>query len=559
MTVIGYAQLWAADPADWSTAGSAWRGLVGLADRRVAEVNAAATVLRAGWSGPAGRAADLRLRGLGAELAVSRPAFVEAEQVLSEYATRLGQAKALLDATVGAAASRGVRVDRRGVASADPAAHGSTGGPPTTGGAPTTGGRPSGSDPAAPGPAAEAAAAVAEVAAGIRAALELATAADLDAARRLADLATGAGEGWASPTSAAPPPPGTDPAVVRQWWAQLTPTQRRWLVAEKPALVGRLDGVPARDRDQANRLLLERHHAALLAERAALLAGPFTRLVPVELARIDRSLAPLDVLRDRLAAETPRAYLLRLDPAGDGRAIVAIGNPDRAENVLTYVPGMTADLPSVANELRRAESMATRCAELAPTERTAVVLWLDYDAPDWLHQATRDNQAHDAGPALHGFQEGLRATHEGPPAQQTVLGHSYGSLVVGTTARDHGLAADRVVFVGSPGVGVDRAADLGLAEGQVWASTAGNDVIRHASGPAELLGRLGLGAALPGVGGLLAYGNPADELWFGADPSGADFGARLFAGRPDGHVGYWNPGNPALDAIARITVDGRAR
>ena len=242
----------------------------------------------------------------------------------------------------------------------------------------------------APGSDGSTTTAAVEIAAGIRTALELATAADRDAARRLADLAACAGSGWAVAPPAGPPAPGTDPAAVRTWWAGLTPAQRRWLVGHEPALIGRLDGVPVRDRDQANRLLLGQRRAALLAERAVLLAGPFSPVVPAMVARLDRTLAGLDVLGDRLATETgPRAYLLGLDPAGDGRAVVAIGDPDQADNVLTYVPGMTSDLPSIGGELGRAERMAARCAALEPAGQTAVVLWLDYDAPDFRRRGAR--------------------------------------------------------------------------------------------------------------------------------------------------------------------------
>ena len=291
-----------------------------------------------------------------------------------------------------------------------------------------------------------------------------------------------------------------------------------------------------------------------------MLAGPRTPGAVAELARLDGVLAGLDGLAERLADETgPRAYLLGLDPAGDGRAIVAVGNPDRSDNVLTYVPGMTSDLAGVGGELGRAERLAARCAELGPAEQTATVLWLDYDAPDFLDEALLATRADDAGPALHRFQEGLRATHDGTPARQTVLGHSYGSLVVGATARDHGLAADGVAFVGSPGVGVDHAAELGLPPGRVWSSTARDDVIQYAAlAPGEALRRVAVSVALPGIGAPLAFGQPADRLWFGANPSAPEFGARAFPGSAAGHAGYWDAGNPALDGMARIALTGAA-
>jgi hypothetical protein len=530
--MVTYEQLWAADPAAWRAAGSAWCALIEVIERRTAEVSGAAETLRSDWAGVAGRAADGRLVHLQAELAASRPVFIEIDQVLAEHAARLVRAKAMLDAAVTAAERAGVLVDRDGRVSLDPAASRSRG---------------------------SAQRAVAEVAAGIRAALELAASADRDAARRLGDLAAAAGSSWV----AAPPgwpPTGADPVAVRQWWDGLTPAQRRWLVGHEPALVGRLDGVPAAARDQANRLLLGAQRADLLARRTHLLCRwPRTPGVVLELARVGATLAGLDAVAVRLARDTgPRAYLLGLDPAGDGRAIVAFGDPDQADNVLTYVPGMTSDLPGVGGALGRAERMAARCAELEPTEATAAVLWLDYDAPDFFDEAMRASHAHDAGPALHRFQEGLRATHDGAPAHQTVLGHSYGSVVVGSAARDYGLAADSLVFLGSPGVGVDHAADLHVPAGQIWSSTARDDVIQYgARAPGEVLTRLAVGVALPVLGVPLAFGRPGDELWFGHNPSDPGFGGQVFQGAARGHEGYWDAGNPALDGMARIALGDR--
>ncbi|MER6595624.1 alpha/beta hydrolase, partial [Micromonospora purpureochromogenes] len=176
-----------------------------------------------------------------------------------------------------------------------------------------------------------------------------------------------------------------------------------------------------------------------------------------------------------------------------------------------------------------------------------------YDAPDFLPEAARSSQAGDAGPALHRFQEGLRETHEGPPARQTVLGHSYGSLVVGAAARDHGLDADALVFVGSPGVGVDRAEALRLPPERVWASTAPDDVIRLVEPPGQLTGRAVL-AASP-LATAVSLLRPEDhELWFGHDPSDPGFGGRTFPSGRYGHTGYWEAGNPALDGMARIVL-----
>ncbi|SCL40881.1 Alpha/beta hydrolase [Micromonospora pallida] len=543
----GYARLWAADPAAWAHCGAAWRGVNALVDRRAVGLSAGAVRLRDAWVGSAAGAAGDRLAALRAELLSVSPVPIEVDQVLAEFATRLRQARARLADAVTRIDTAGLRIDREGRVTV-----------PATAPAPpgATVGREAG--PGRAGRPVDRAAEAARLSAEIGDALALAELADREATARLGELTTAARTGWVTPPPAYRPPPGAPPEVVRRWWAGLTPAQRRWLVVHEPTRVGGLDGVPATARDQANRLLLDDHRERLLARRRELLRH--TPPGPSELAgltRIDATLGGLAALTDRLAApgtaDSPRAYLLGLDPAGDGRAVVALGNPDRADRVLTYVPGMTADLADADGELGRAARVAARATALDPGGETSAVLWLDYDAPDFVHEAYRSRQADDAATGLHRFQEGLRLTHEGPPARQTVLGHSYGSLVVGTAAREHGLAADALVFVGSPGVGVDHAADLRLPPGQVWASTAADDVIGLVRPPVELAGRAAVGAVLPWLAGDVV-GRPDDDLWFGRDPTDPGFGGRTFPSGRYGHTGYWDPANPALDNMAHIVL-----
>ncbi|MFC7544954.1 alpha/beta hydrolase [Plantactinospora sp. GCM10030261] len=522
--MMTYEQLWATDPASWRAAGAAWCAVPGLVDRRAAELTGTADRLPGVWSGPAGGAAVDRLRRLRGELVGGRPVGLVVDQLLAEHADRLRRAKASLAATVGVAERAGLLVDRDGVVSRGPTS----------------------------GPDADRLQATAV--AGIRAALGMATEAERATAHRLTELTAAAAAGWPAEPTAGIPAPDTAPAAVRRWWDGLPAAARRWLLANEPALIGRLDGLPVTVRDLANRLLLTGLRADLLARRADLLTGVRPPWALAELRRVSGAIAGLDVLAARLSADTgPRAYLLALATTGDGRAVLAVGDPDHADKVLTYVPGMTSDLPGVAGELGRVDRMAARCAELDPTARTAAVLWLDYDAPDFLDEAARRDTATEAGPALHRFQDGLRVSHDGPPARLTVLGHSYGSLVVGLTARDHGVTADGLIFVGSPGVGVDRVSDLGLPADRVWASTAGNDVIQHfARPPVDLLA----GVAAPAHRLATPYGLPADDLWFGRNPADAGFGGGTFRSGPHGHVGYWDDGNPALDAMARIALTG---
>ena len=387
--------------------------------------------------------------------------------------------------------------------------------------------------------------------AAIDPALPLAARADARAAETLHRIAA------AIDTPAEPPGPArpgctAGPADVRRWWAGLGPARRQWLLATEPAAMARLDGLPAADRDLANRLLLDERRAEIDRAVAGATGGDRERLRQVR--------DGLAALADRLAdGDAPRGYLLRLDLAGEGRAVVAIGDPDAAGAVLTHVPGMTADLASIGGELARAERVAGRATQVGPATSTSAVLWLDYDAPDFVDEAAGARRAEAAAPALRRFQEGLRTAHDGPPGRQTVLGHSYGSLVVGKAAAGPGLDADSVVFVGSPGVGVDAAADLRVPADQVWASTARNDIIQWvAVDPRGLARDVALTAGLPIAGPWLAFARPERDLWFGHNPGDPAFGARVFASAPRGHVGYWDRDNPALDTLAAITL-GTAR
>ncbi|MFC6015274.1 alpha/beta hydrolase [Plantactinospora solaniradicis] len=82
------------------------------------------------------------------------------------------------------------------------------------------------------------------------------------------------------------------------------------------------------------------------------------------------------------------------------------------------------------------------------------------------------------------FQSGLRVTHEGDSSHNVVLGHSYGTTVIGQTASEQaGLNADDLVLVASPGAEVGGAKDLNITGGDptkhVWATTAKNDFIQN--------------------------------------------------------------------------------
>lgn len=278
------------------------------------------------------------------------------------------------------------------------------------------------------------------------------------------------------------PTVGTEPVAVRDWWAALSPQQRERAVREHPHLVGGLDGVPVVDRDRANRAVLAATLAELRSEQAGYEGShPARGGVP---ARLTDTIAALDRLEYRLdhppgnlagtASDDGRAYLLRINAGGDGRAVVAVGNPDTASQVLTFVPGMTSSLLTVPNDVSRLDQILA--APTAP-RGTAAIAWVDYDAPNDVTMVSDDGYARNAVEPLSRFQEGLRASHVGEPSHNVLLAHSYGTTVVGHTADRAGVNADAVYLLASIGTGSQSANSfLGVPTGGVHVSSNAYDV-----------------------------------------------------------------------------------
>ncbi|MEU9692378.1 alpha/beta hydrolase [Amycolatopsis japonica] len=320
------------------------------------------------------------------------------------------------------------------------------------------------------------------------------------------------------------PPENGTPGDNKAWWASLSDTAKVALLQGNPGLVGNLDGIPATDRDAANR--------AVLAREIARLQG-------------DPKLRGLEAIQQRLDRADPQAFLLGLDTGGDGKAIVSAGNPDTAVNVATYVPGTGSELSKIGGDLNRSDKMWA-AATTSGSPSTAVVTWLGYDAPNEITDAASPKYADGGKAALAQFQDGLRETHQGAPSHNTVMGHSYGTTVVGHAAVDGGLAADELVFVASPGVGAHDVSELhldGVNQDEigkhVHATVAEHDMINLAN--LEIAGY--------------------DPI-LGQDPADADFGGQVFTSAPgtdgwggyskEAHSEYWEDNNPSLNNLGQI-------
>lgn len=533
---ITFDMLLDAEPRAYRTAATAWDRLARALDDRADSLTASVKRIPDAWEGDAGTAATAHCDGLRKEVETAYVPVLATAQALTRHADGLEELREHAHDLVAEGRRLHVTINRDGSMTANPGHYD-------------------------------------EWTARSMSSLVwqrdelLRAAADLDGrtARILADnTATASGAPSARVDRGSIPAAGTDPARVKAWWDSLSPAQQRYVLAEYPELVGNLDGLPVAARDIANRIVLDREHDRLAGRlddlnareayiRAMAAQGRGAELYPgagnpagmaldeleriqAEREEIEGKLRGIDKITGRLEdPDQPRSFLVGFSTADDGRAIVSVGNPDEADNVLTYVPGTGADLSKVGGDIDRADRMALDAGKAAPDEDTAVVFWLGYDAPDTIPAATGDRYADGAVADLSRFQTGLRVTHEGPASHNTVLGHSYGSTAIGHTALQTGIDADALIFVGSPGVDTNHASDLkGVSPDQVWATRAEHDIIKRV---------------------------PDWDVIHGNDPTRKDFGGRVFTsdpGDPDNegatHSAYWDPNNAARRNIAYIVT-----
>jgi hypothetical protein len=247
----------------------------------------------------------------------------------------------------------------------------------------------------------------------------------------------------------------------------------------------------------------------------------------------------------RLAGGTYAAWVasgrhfLAFDPAGDGTAVEVLGDLTTADRVAVLVPGVDTTLRDFDRGLggvtRRAPATQARALygtlrAADPSARVAVVAWLGYDTPDGVGlDSAREGRARAGAAALTTFVRGLHAQR--PGAAVTLIGHSYGAIVVGLAAPRLPEVRD-LVALGAPGMGAGRAADLGGA--RVWSALAAGDWIRR----------------IPQI--------RLFDLGHGRRPSNPEFGARLLpAAGVAGHDFYLSPGSSTLAALAAVVL-GRA-
>jgi Alpha/beta hydrolase len=271
---------------------------------------------------------------------------------------------------------------------------------------------------------------------------------------------------------------GGESSAASKLWNGLTEDEQEEAMASGGGTIGELDGIPSEVRNLVNTDelddLMEATQAQIEDLRSAAVQADEEHdddeekalLCLQQAAVLGVQLAGLRALQGQLQAN-PNAYLLAVstDPGGTGRYILAINNPDTADNVATLVPSVRIGLSEGKNGISglaaAAANLVAAASEADRGQSTSVVIWANYSAPH-IADAEAPPAEPQAAPALAQFQHGLHSTNgKGSSLHTTVIGNAAGSVLVGEAAKLPGsLSADDVVALGSPSLDATISAAL---------------------------------------------------------------------------------------------------
>ncbi|OPX12974.1 alpha/beta hydrolase [Mycobacterium sp. AT1] len=351
-------------------------------------------------------------------------------------------------------------------------------------------------------------------------------------------------------------PVGKDPKDVNNWWKSLNQAERDDLLKKWPDKLGNLNGIPVADRSTANKMIMQQDidRPAEVAQARGVtteevLAHPEKYGMAGEMMnRYDNALKVDQALKDDARKTRAPTFLQIYEPEqfkGDGRAAIAIGDPDHSPNTAVVVPGTGNSVGQGWLGQDNATDLYNEAKAADPNKPTAVVAWMGYDAPDSPidPRIGTVGLAHEGGQLLAADVNALNTTHDGD-GHMTVLGHSYGSTTVSDAAAGYGMKTDDVVLVGCPGTDMAKsAADFHLNEGgHLYVGASSADPITHLGQIPQI--------HVPGTDFTVSLG---------ADPAMDDFGATRFKAEVPGitfplsdHSQYYTPGSESLLSMSDI-------
>ncbi|MGW4050647.1 alpha/beta hydrolase [Streptomyces sp. NPDC004779] len=365
-------------------------------------------------------------------------------------------------------------------------------------------------------------------------------------------------------------PKSGDPKENAAWWKGLTPEEQSAYMSLNAAQVGALDGLPSATRDEANRVVLAEKRADLELRLAAIPPEPqkvlYGNSYPYrnpawtawdekyggELKTVTDNLKGVNAIQARFDATgrngLPEAYLLGYDTKGGGRAVVANGNPDIADHTAVFVPGTYTNITETEKYIHHMSEMWKETSAKVPGQNVSTITWIGYDAPQSIvPEAMKEHYAHTAAPDLNRFMSGLEHVQGGDDKSHTTLiGHSYGSTVLGAASNGGDLRTDDIIAVGSPGMLVEYAKELDVEEGHVWSQAGG-----FTDDQVPLGGKFaGLGRNSDWWQELLPFG----AVWGQNVPSDESFGANIMAHDSGSHTDYWRDGSLSIQNQASVVA-----
>jgi hypothetical protein len=313
ITVAGLA---AADVGAIRSAAARWRGLADAVDIAVEDLSRGTMDLSNHWSGPGEQACMQRRDALCAQLGDFYESFAEKATLFAHWADDLQQAQGRLQALIAAARYDGVDIDvRTGLVSAVVVGPGGTAGP-------------AGQD-TIDGYARQVKGLLLD--AGSRDGyLKVAFEQDRrQLSATLADrghLAPAPGDKWPAGLTTASAPTladvAGDPTTAARVWQATNPVLQEQTIIADPMLVATTEGLPSRDRDAANRILMTRDKQALQARQAELAARPGRAA-----ADVDARLAAISRLETRLDDPgRPKTYLMSYRTGDEQNSVLGSGN-----------------------------------------------------------------------------------------------------------------------------------------------------------------------------------------------------------------------------------------
>jgi hypothetical protein len=328
---------------------------------------------------------------------------------------------------------------------------------------------------------------------------------------------------------------------VTGWWGSLDPSATTALANAAPQLVGNLEGVPTQVRNEANRLWLSQS----ISSRADTTKASGSRTLA---AAAERELHMLGEVEDALGTvqSVPARSLLTVDPVGQGRAAIVLGDLATADYVTYLVPGMfftidgqisdwTDDAARIYDEQVSWLNLIGKADPDEATKTVAVVAWMGYETPNLTNIGSLD-LAEKGRDALAATIQGLLAERTLDRPFVSIVAHSYGSTAALMALTDYSFSIDALALVGSPGSAAQSVDELHVRDGNVFVGEAAWDPVPNTA-------------------------------FFGSDPGSASFGAHRLNldGGVDlitnevltasiGHNGYFGVGSESVRNLALIGI-----